>query len=125
VAKCRKAIDEFDDLAFRDRSTGNDDALAEIDEMWRGVSRDAKPFRAQQRVGRRYRAALSVRAGDVQRRHGEMGISHLRQECSRAIQAELERAGRAREQEVECGAVLAQGDVHPDAAGFPLMCRRS
>ena len=121
----RPAFDERDDLTFRDRCAGDDDPFPEIDEMWRGVSRDAKFFRAEQRVGRRDGTALSVRAGDVQRGNGKMGISHLGQQRSRAIQAELERAGRAREQEVERGAVLAQGDVHPDAAGFPLMCRRS
>jgi hypothetical protein len=95
---------------------------------------DAQPVGAQERLERRHRAALPVRAGDVEDRDGEVRIPDLGQQRAHALQPVLAPAARAREQEVERIAVDGGGagrhrdgdreagqEAAATAAGLPVM----
>ena len=130
----RPALDEIDDLVGGDACSINDDALAKVDEMWRRVGADAQTFRAKQRFGSRDTAPLPVRAGNVNRGKGAVGITECIQQRDRSLEAELEGSGRAGEQVRERLFVSSvhltrrqryrcrrgrQDAAHPVAAGRP------
>ena len=127
-----------DDVVGRDHLTADDHPFAKVHQMRRRVRRHTESFRREESGHRRDAASLPVRAGDVDRRIASLRIAERGEQRRRALESELERAGRPREQEGERVAVVgelrsggrrgqrrAQGDVHPVAAGRPDMWRSS
>src|SRR5439155_18748247 len=115
----RPALDEFDDRVRFNRNAGDEDALAKIDEVWRRVLSHAQSAAAQQCFGRRERATLPVRSGDVEYRIRAVWIpKHLEQGIG-ALEAELVDAGCSREEEVERFLQRGYACAQPSAAGRP------
>ena len=120
-----QAVEKGEDFLLTDRNVVDENPLPKVDEVWRRVPPDAKPARSKDRVGGGDDASLPVGATDVQHGQRAMRIAEQLEQRVDALETELPDAGRAREQRIDRGAVVTQGDVHPAAAGCPLMWRSS
>ena len=79
-------------------------------------------------------APLAIGPGNVHRRVSALGIPEVGEQRPRPFEAELETAGRSREEVLERVTIAGkasratghgQGEAHPVAAGRPDMCRNS
>ena len=68
--------------------------LVPTNDVRRRVRADAQAFVTQQRRDRARRRRLAVRAHDVDRREGALGMSELREERSHPVEAEFLRPRR-------------------------------
>ena len=121
----KRALEEIENGVFADRHPIDENTLAEVDQVGRGVAPDAHPSRSKNRLRGGDDTSLPVGPADVQHREMPMRVAEMLEKRVHALQAELPDAGRAREERIDRGAIGRQGDVHPAAAGCKLMCRKS
>ena len=114
-----------ENLFLGDGNAVDENPLAKIDQMGRRVASYAQPPRPQNRFSGGDDTPLPVGATHVQHRERSVRVAKTLEQRLHTLQPELPDAARAREERIDRGAVRSQGDVHPAAAGCPLMWRNS
>src|SRR4029453_14394638 len=73
-----------------DRTTVHDKSLGEIDQVWRGIARRAESGRSKRGIHDGGDGSFAVRAGNVHRPKGALGVAETRHQCPHVLEAELD-----------------------------------